>query len=140
MLQRIPVSALLVFGAWAVASGALVSSQGQDLPFSAHPSTQEPGRLVTLDTLKQWEKELSNWGRWGKDDQRGLLNLITPEKTKQAIALVKEGRTVTLQINPIKKTGSDTGGFGENVHRMARIDPEDRRDPGRPRHHPVVDP
>ena len=33
MLQRIPVSALLVFGAWAVASGALVSSQGQELPF-----------------------------------------------------------------------------------------------------------
>jgi hypothetical protein len=30
---------------------------------------------------------------------------------------------VTLQINPIKKTGSDTGGFGENVHRMARIHP-----------------
>jgi hypothetical protein len=79
---------------------------------------------VTLDTLKRWETELSNWGRWGKDDQRGLLNLITPEKTKQAITLVKEGRTVTLQINPIKKTGSDTGGFGENVHRMARIDPK----------------
>ena len=40
---------------------------------------------MTLETLKQWEKELSNWGRWGKDDQRGLLNLITPEKTKQAL-------------------------------------------------------
>jgi len=77
-----------------------------------------------LDTLKRWEKELSNWGRWGKEDQRGLLNLITPEKTKQALALVKEAKTVTLQINPFKKTGMDTGGFGENVHRMARIDPE----------------
>ena len=39
--------------------------------------------------LKRWEKELSNRGRWGKDDQRGLLNLITPEKTKGALALVK---------------------------------------------------
>ena len=53
-----------------------------------------------------------------------LLNLITPEKTKQALDLVNEGKTVTLQINPIKKKGSDTGGFGENVHRMARIDPK----------------
>jgi hypothetical protein len=79
---------------------------------------------VTLETLKKWEKELSNWGRWGKEDQRGLLNLITPEKTKQALALVKEAKTVTLQVNPFKKTGMDTGGFGENVHRMARIDPE----------------
>ena len=124
MLKRVLVSALLVVGAWAVASVALVSGQGETQLFRAHPSTQQPGRLVTLDTLRRWEKELSNWGRWGKDDQRGLLNLITPEKTKQAIALVKEGKTVTLQINPIKKSGSDTGGFGENVHRMARIDPK----------------
>ena len=43
-----------------------------------------------------------------------MLNLITPEKTKAAMALVKEAKTVTLQINPIKKTGMDTGGFGEN--------------------------
>jgi hypothetical protein len=107
-------------------SAAGLAQQGTAAPpaFRAHPSTQEPARLVTLDTLKRWEKELSNWGRWGKEDQRGLLNLITPEKTKQALTLVKEGRTVTLQINPIKKSGSDVGGFGENVHRMARIDPK----------------
>src|SRR5262245_498769 len=88
-----------------------------------HPSTQDPKRLVTIENLKQWEKEISNWGRWGKDDERGLLNLITPEKTKSALTLVKEGKTVTLQINPIKKQGSDTGSFGENVHRMWRVDP-----------------
>ena len=104
--------------------GAPVFGQEQTQTFTAHPSTQEPNRLVTLETLKKWERELSNWGRWGKEDQRGLLNLITPEKTKQALALVKEAKTVTLQINPFKKTGIDTGGFGENVHRMARIDPE----------------
>lgn len=121
---RLAVATLGVAGALLVAPGALMSGQGEGPQFKAHPSTQEPSRLVTLAKLKQWEKELSNWGRWGKDDQRGLLNLITPEKTKQAITLVKEGKTVTLQINPIKKTGSDTGGFGENVHRMARIDPK----------------
>jgi hypothetical protein len=27
-----------------------------------------------------WMSELSNWGRWGADDQRGTLNLITPRK------------------------------------------------------------
>lgn len=106
------------------AGSAAVSGQGEGQRFHAHPTTQEASRLVTLDTLTRWEKELSNWGRWGKEDQRGLLNLITPEKTKQALALVKEAKTVTLQINPLKKTGSDTGGFGENVHRMARVDPK----------------
>lgn len=91
--------------------------------YKPHPSTQEANRLITIETLKKWEKELSNWGRWGKDDQRGMLNLITPEKTKAAMALVKDAKTVTLQINPIKKTGSDTGSFGENNHRMARVHP-----------------
>ena len=91
--------------------------------FTPHASTQLPARLVTIDMLKRWEQELSNWGRWGKDDQRGMLNEISPAKTKAALALVREARTVTLQINPLKKTGSDTGTFGENVHRMARVHP-----------------
>jgi hypothetical protein len=117
-------AAVLALGGALLATDAIVTSAQEGGPrFRAHPSTQEAGRLITLDTLKRWEKELSNWGRWGKDDQRGLLNLVTPEKTKQAMALVKEAKTVTLQINPIKKTGSDTGGFGENLHRMARVHP-----------------
>jgi kynurenine formamidase len=40
--------------------------------------------------------ELSNWGRWGADDQRGTLNLITPEKRRQAAGLVKEGISISL--------------------------------------------
>lgn len=102
--------------------GVVVQGQG-GAAFTPHPSTQEPARLVTLDQLKRWEQELSNWGRWGKDDQRGMLNLVTPDKTRAALALVREAKTVTLQINPIKKTGSDTGTFGENLHRMARVHP-----------------
>jgi hypothetical protein len=38
---------------------------------------------------------LSNWGRWGKDDQLGTLNLITDAKRAQAAALVKEGISVS---------------------------------------------
>jgi hypothetical protein len=120
--KRFSIVALCAIAA--IVSTSILSGQERGPVFTPHPSTQEPGRLVTLDKLKQWEKELSNWGRWGKDDQRGMLNLITPEKTKSALKLVTEAKTVTLQINPIKKTGSDTGGFGENVHRMARIDPK----------------
>jgi hypothetical protein len=124
MSRRI-AGAVIAFSAL-IAAPLMLAGQagGQQTAFTAHPSTQQPDRLVTLATLKKWERELSNWGRWGKDDERGLLNLITPAKTKQALALVTEAKTVTLQINPIKKQGSDTGGFGENVHRMARIDPK----------------
>ena len=41
-------------------------------------------------------KELSNWGRWGKDDQLGAINLITPAKRKQAAGLVKDGTVIAL--------------------------------------------
>jgi kynurenine formamidase len=37
-----------------------------------------------------------NWGRWGNDDQRGAVNLITPAKRAAAAALVKTGRTVSI--------------------------------------------
>jgi kynurenine formamidase len=38
---------------------------------------------------------LSNWGRWGADDQRGTLNLIRDEHRVAAARLVTEGRTVS---------------------------------------------
>jgi kynurenine formamidase len=38
---------------------------------------------------------LSNWGRWGKDDELGTLNLITPDKRKRAAALVRDGVPVS---------------------------------------------
>jgi len=41
-------------------------------------------------------KQISNWGRWGKDDQMGAVNLITPAKRKQALAEVKEGFSVSM--------------------------------------------
>src|SRR5688500_14888419 len=53
-------------------------------------------RDVTPAQYERWKKELSNWGRWGKDDQIGALNLITPAKRRQAAALVRDGVTVSL--------------------------------------------
>jgi kynurenine formamidase len=38
---------------------------------------------------------LSNWGRWGEDDQLGTLNLISPEKRIAAAELVRVGRSVS---------------------------------------------
>lgn len=51
---------------------------------------------VTAAQYDQWKTELSNWGRWGPDDQMGALNLITPEKRKQAARLVGDGVTVSM--------------------------------------------
>jgi kynurenine formamidase len=50
-----------------------------------------PSEAQVLD----WMTSLSNWGRWGEDDQLGCLNLITPEKRREAAALVTDGVTVS---------------------------------------------
>lgn len=48
----------------------------------------------------RWQRrpEGSNWGDFGPDDQRGRMNLLTPEKVKQGIAEVKEGKTFCLSL------------------------------------------
>jgi kynurenine formamidase len=51
--------------------------------------------------------ELSNWGRWGKQDELGAVNLITPAKRKQAIALVKEGASYSMARNAEKEKAAD---------------------------------
>src|SRR5215467_12880682 len=63
---------------------------------SQQPQRTQTNHTVTQADMDRWKKELSNWGRWGKDDQKGTLNLITPAKRKQAAALVKEGFAVSL--------------------------------------------
>jgi len=55
----------------------------------------EPPRVTKAD-VDRWMTELSNWGRWGKDDQIGTLNLITIDKRKQALKLVRDGVSVSL--------------------------------------------
>jgi kynurenine formamidase len=61
------------------------------------PQTPPAARApVSEAQYERWKTELSNWGRWGKDDQIGALNLITPAKRRQAAALVRDGVSVSL--------------------------------------------
>ena len=48
-----------------------------------------------LDAMAQ---QVSNWGRWGADDERGALNLITDAKRAAAAALVTEGVAVSCAL------------------------------------------
>lgn len=53
-----------------------------------------------MSTNKRWTQRPpgSNWGDFGADDQRGKINLLTPEKVRQGIAEVREGRTFCLSL------------------------------------------
>ena len=59
-------------------------------------SRAEDKHKMTKADVERQIRELSNWGRWGKDDQLGALNLITPEKRIQAAGLVRKGVSVSL--------------------------------------------
>jgi kynurenine formamidase len=74
---------------------------------------QQPVDKVTLD---RWMQDLSNWGRWGKDDQSGTVNLITTAKRTRAAALVKEGYAVSLSSNAdTAKSADNTFPFGHEM-------------------------
>ncbi|MBM4075056.1 MAG: cyclase family protein [Planctomycetes bacterium] len=75
------------------------------LAFS-NADAQQNRKMTTADVERQLV-ELSNWGRWGKDDQLGTLNLITPEKRVQAAKLVHKGISVSLARNVEKAEALD---------------------------------
>src|ERR1700722_12815755 len=83
-----------------------------------------PGRASDNSTRKatltetEFDKlmtSISNWGRWGKNDQLGALNLITQEKRKAAAGLVHEGVSFSLAHNVIKQKPDGSPDF---VHKM----------------------
>jgi kynurenine formamidase len=50
---------------------------------------------LSPEQVGEFHKTLSNWGRFGAEDQLGTLNLITREKRISAARLVRSGRTVS---------------------------------------------
>ena len=67
--------------------------------------------IATQDDFRRAMKELSNWGRWGEQDELGAANLITPAKRKQALALAREGRTISLSHDVPQEKAVDTPTF-----------------------------
>jgi kynurenine formamidase len=65
---------------------------------------------ATPEQYERWKTELSNWGRWGKGDVLGAINLITPAKRRQAAALVKDGVTVSLAVDADFQKGPGPNG------------------------------
>jgi kynurenine formamidase len=71
--------------------------------------------ILTKADIDKWMESLSNWGRWGKDDELGALNLITEQKRRAAAGLVREGFSVSLAHDAIKEKADDSPPF---EHRM----------------------
>jgi kynurenine formamidase len=62
---------------------------------NAQAQSENAAPATAADYLK-WKDQMKTWGQWGPDDQRGMSNLITAEKSLSAVRLVKAGIVVSL--------------------------------------------
>ena len=76
--------------------GAALASYAVASAAKGQPVMESSREHLTKAQFDQIFKQLSNWGRWGKDDQLGTLNLITPARRREAAALVREGKGLRL--------------------------------------------
>ena len=83
-----------------LAAGAAVMAAPPAMAQAARPDS-------TPEDFVRLQKELSNWGRWGADDQTGAVNLITPAKRKAAVRLVREGASYSMARNAETKEAVD---------------------------------
>lgn len=75
----------------------------------------------SIETVRELGDRHSNWGRWGPDDQRGTLNLVTSEMVVAAASLVRQGKTISMAL-PYDEAGPQTGNLGRfnPIHLMIR--------------------
>jgi kynurenine formamidase len=73
--------------------------------------SQPPAASTAPDLLDDYIERYSNWGRWGPGDQVGTANFITPRHVRDAAALVRTGRVVSLAIH-LDQHGPQTGANG----------------------------
>jgi kynurenine formamidase len=88
--------AVTVVVAGGLAAGPALRAQAADAPLDAA-------------TIDRWMTELSNWNRWGANDERGTVNLMTDATRKAAAALVKEGVSVSLSRDADPVKSADNG-------------------------------
>jgi len=87
----------------------------------------QPNHTVNKADIDRWMTELSNWGRWGKADQLGTVNLITPDKRKTAAQLVREGFSVSLARIADKLKAVDNDSPWEHVMTSTGAKPADEQ-------------
>jgi kynurenine formamidase len=81
----------------------------------AQSAGASPGPKLTAKDIEAMMTSLSNWGRWGKEDQLGTLNLITAQKRKEAAAQVKDGVSISLARD---LSQGPVGGSAPFMHKM----------------------
>src|SRR5688572_9698499 len=128
MMPRLLTGALVAAAFYAglatVAAGQVAAPAAPILsPGSAAARTPK-----NAEEFDAYFKKIANWGRWGKDDEFGTVNLITEAKRKQAASLVKAGVSVGFAHSPLTEKSEDNGspfehtmnrGFSTDTYRVS---------------------
>jgi len=72
-----------------------------------NPGMKTKPAPMSAQEFDQLFQKVSNWGRWGANDERGTLNYITPAHVRAAAALVRSGRSVSLSLPVNTVAGPD---------------------------------
>jgi kynurenine formamidase len=74
------------------------------------------GSTISEEDLLSYFESLSNWGRWGEDDQLGTLNFVGQNEVMLASQLVKRGKSISCarSLSPARVTEPGT----EFLHKM----------------------
>jgi len=68
-----------------------------------------------MEKVRAIAAKVSNWGRWGAEDERGTVNYITPEVVRRAAACVRRGEVFSL--------GLTFGAEGPQIGQGGRVNP-----------------
>jgi kynurenine formamidase len=76
-----------------------------------------------MEQVRALARKVSNWGRWGAEDERGTINFITAEVVRRAAACVRRGQVFSLGL----RFGADgpqigQGGRVNPLHLMSAVD------------------
>ena len=58
------------------------------------------GKITDIKGVRELGKKVSNWGKWGPEDEVGTLNFVTSEAIIDAARLVKKGKIFTTHRGP----------------------------------------
>lgn len=78
--------------------------------------------MADMTDFRRAAKDLSNWGRWGPDDELGTLNFITPEKVRRAAGLVRHGKVFPLGVDFGSSGPQGAFGFRHNPIHVMTVD------------------
>lgn len=69
-----------------------------------------------MERIREIAGRVSNWGRWGADDELGTINFIDDAKIRAAAGLVRRGRVFSL--------GMRFGADGPQIGQGGRVNPQ----------------